>query len=201
ASGHPEEAMPALLSAMELDTELFEAHFFYGLSCRDTGDFASAALHHARATELQSRNYQPFAMLADALMAMGHREESESAARRCLDRIEQAFGRNPDVAEVLGMGAVALVCLGENERADGWARRAMLLDPESYSVVYNAACTYAVIGKPGAAQKCLEYAFSQMPKARGWLLANAKHDTQLDSLRDRPDFQDFMQRLNAHVAA
>jgi adenylate cyclase len=201
ASGHPEEAMPALQSAMELDTELFEAHFFYGLSCRDTGDFSSAALHHARAAELQSRNYQPSAMLADVLMAMGRREESESAARRCLDRIEQAFGRDPDVAEVLGMGAVALVCLGENERADGWVRRAMLLDPESYSVVYNAACTYAVIGKPSVAQTCLEYAFSQMPRARGWLLANAKHDAQLDSLRGRPDFQDLMQRLNADVAA
>jgi adenylate cyclase len=199
ASGHPEEAMPALQSAMELDTELFEAHFFYGLSCRDTGDFASAALHHARAAELQSRNYQPLTMLADVLMAMGRREESESAARRCLDRIEQAFGRDPEVAEVLGMGAVALVCLGDNERAAGWVRRAMLLDPESYSVYYNAACTYAVIGEPRVAHKCLEYAFSNMPKARGWLLANAKHDAQLDSLRDRPDFQEFMQRLEAHV--
>jgi adenylate cyclase len=199
-TGHPEEAMQALQSALELDTELFEAHFFYGLSCRDTGDFSSAALHHARAAELQRRNYQPLAMLADALMAMGRRNESESAARGCLDRIEQSFGRNPEVAEVLGIGAVALVCLGENERADSWVRRAMLLDPESYSVYYNAACTYAVIGKPAIAQKCLEYAFSQMPRARGWLLASAKHDAQLDSMRDQPDFQDFMQRLKAHVA-
>jgi adenylate cyclase len=200
-TGHPDEALPVLQSAMELDTELFEAHFFYGLSCRDTGDFSGAALHHARAAELRSGNYQPLAMLADALMAMGHREKSESAARRCLDRIEQAFGPNPDVAEVLGIGAFTLVCIGENERAARWVRRGMLLDPESYSVYYNAACTYAVIGKPRLAQKCLDYAFSHMPKARGWLLASAKHDAQLDSLRNRPDFQDLMQRLNAHVTA
>jgi adenylate cyclase len=200
-TGHPEEAIAVLQSAMELDTELFEAHFFYGLSCRDTGDFSSAALHHARAAELQSRNHQPLTMLADVLIAMGRREEGEAAARRCLARIEQAFGRNPEVAEVLAMGATALVCLGENDRAETWVRRAMLLDPESYSVYYNAACTFAVIGNPNVAQKCLEYAFSRMPKARGWLLANAKHDAQLNALRDRPDFQDLMQRLEAHAAA
>jgi adenylate cyclase len=140
-------------------------------------------------------------MLADVLMAMGRREQGESAARRCLARIDEAFGRNPEVAEVLGMGAIVLVHLGENERADRWVRRAILLDPESYSVFYNAACTYAVIGQPDIAQKWLEHAFSHMPRARGWLLSNAKHDAQLNALRGRPDFQQLMKRLEAHVAA
>jgi len=201
ATGHPEEAMPLLRRAMELDSELFEAHFFFGLSCRDTGDFPNAAIHFERAAELQSRNHQPLAMLASVLLAMDRAEESAVASRRCLDRIEEAFGPNPAVAEVLAIAATVLVCLGENERPDAWVRRAMLLDPESYSVHYNAACTYAVIGKPDAAQKCLEYVFSQMPRARGWLLANARHDTQLDSLRERPEFQKLMERLEAHAAA
>ena len=77
----------------------------------------------------------------------------------------------------------------------------MLLDPESYSVRYNAACTYAVIGRPDAAQRCLEHAYAHMPRARCWLLANAKHDAQLNALRDRPDFQGLMRRLEAHAAA
>src|SRR5262245_45479964 len=200
AAGHPEEAMPLLQRAMELDSELFEAHFFYGLSCRDTGDFPNAAVHYERAAELQSKNHQPLGMLASVLLAMGRAEESVAASRRCLGRIEEAFGRNPEVAEVLGMGATVLVCLGENERADAWVRRAMLLDPESYSVFYNAACTYAVIGRADAALQCLDYVFSQMPRARGWLLANARHDSQLDSLRDRPEFREVMGRLEAHAA-
>jgi len=101
---------------------------------------------------------------------------------------------------VLGMGAVTLVCLGDSERAESWAKRALLLDPESYSVIYNAACTYAVIGKPELAQNCLEYVFKHMPRARGWILKNARHDAQLASLRGRRDFQDLMQRLEAHAA-
>jgi hypothetical protein len=76
-----------------------------------------------------------------------------------------------------------------------------LLDPESDTVRYNAACTYAVIGKLDLAQECLEFAFAQAPRARSWLLAIAKHDRQLDSLRGRPDFQNFMERLEADVAA
>jgi adenylate cyclase len=140
-------------------------------------------------------------MLADVLIAMGRREQGEAAARRCIERIEDAFGRNPEVAEVLGMGATVLVNLGDHERADRWVGRAMLLDPESYSVRYNAACTYAVIGRLDDALKCLEHAYAHMPRARCWLLANAKHDAQLNSLRDRADFQDLMQRLEAHAAA
>jgi adenylate cyclase len=199
-AGRPELALASLRRAMELDAELFEAHFFYGLSCREIGDFDNAVIHYERAAELQGRNHQPLTMLADVYLAMGRREQSMAAARRCLERIENAFGRTPEVAEVLGMGAVALVCLGDNERAESWAKRALLLDPESYSVIYNAACTYAVIGKPDLAQECLEHAFKHMPRARGWILKNARHDAQLDSLRDRPDFQDLMQRLAAHAA-
>src|SRR5262249_29566388 len=155
ASGHPGAAIPLFQRAVGLDPQLFEAHFFHGLSCREIGDFLSAALHYERAAELQSRNHQPVAMLSDVLLAMGRREEGEAAARRCLQRIEDAFGRNPEVAEVLGMGATVLASLDENERADRWIGRAILLDPESYSVLYNGTCTYAVIGKPHVAMKCL----------------------------------------------
>ena len=73
--------------------------------------------------------------------------------------------------------------------------------PQSYTVRYNAACTYAVIGKLDEAQQCLEFAFSRAPRARGWLLGIAKHDTQLDPLRQRSDFQDLINRLEANAAA
>ena len=99
------------------------------------------------------------------------------------------------------MGAATLATLGDCVQAEKWARRAVLLDPESYTVRYNAACTYAVAGKLDVAQECLEFAFSHAPRARGWLLGIAKHDTQLNSLRGRPDFQNLLKRLEVNVAA
>jgi adenylate cyclase len=98
------------------------------------------------------------------------------------------------------MGAATLVYVGENTRAEKWANRAILLDPESHTVRYNVACTYAVIGKLDQAQESLEFAFSHAPRIRGWLLGIAKHDTQLDPLRQRPDFQNLIRRLEGDGA-
>jgi adenylate cyclase len=117
-AGRPRDAIAAFKQAISLDSELFEAQFFYGLSCKDLGDFQSAAVCYERAAELQDRNHRPLAMLAHAYWALGRREQCISAARGCLSRIENAFGLNPEVADVLATGAAALVYLGENMRAE-----------------------------------------------------------------------------------
>jgi adenylate cyclase len=98
-------------------------------------------------------------------------------------------------------GAATLVSLGENQRAEEWARRALAISPEDYLVHYNAACTYAVTGKFDAALERLEHVFSRTPRVRSWLLGIVKHDVQLDSLRDRAEFQNFVTRLEVDVSA
>ena len=74
-------------------------------------------------------------------------------------------------------------------------------DADDHLVHYNAACTYAVIGRFEAALERLEYVFSRTPRARSWLLGIVKHDVQLDSLRALPDFQNFVDRLEADAPA
>jgi len=200
-AGHPKEAIAVFEKAIALDSTLFEAHYFYGFCARDTGDFPSAAVHFEQASELQPANYQPLTLLSEIYLALGRPDRSLAAARLAVDRIERAFGQMPDVAEVLAMGAATLVYLDDNARAEEWARRALELDPESYTVRYNVACAYAVAGKPDIAQECLELAFLQTPRARRWLYGIAQNDTQMDPLRGRADFQDLMKRLAAEVAA
>ena len=94
-----------------------------------------------------------------------------------------------------------MVMVGENECAERWARRAVLLDPDTYTVRYNVACTHAVVGRAELAVECLDYIFAHVPRARGWLLRAVKHDTQLDALRNRADFQDLTTRLESHADA
>jgi adenylate cyclase len=86
-------------------------------------------------------------------------------------------------------------------RAEEWARRAVWLEPGNFTVRYNAACTYAVIGKADAALEQLEYIRSQVARARPWLSKMIKNDPQFDSLRDRVDFQIFMRLLAANAGA
>ena len=103
--------------------------------------------------------------------------------------------KHPYDAMAICTGAATLVSLGEYGQAEAWASRALALSPEDYLVHYNAACTYAVTGRSDAALERLEHIFSHAPRVRPWLLGIVRHDVQLDSLRDRPDFQSFVNRL------
>jgi adenylate cyclase len=200
-SGHPREAMAAFDRAMALDTGLFEAHYFYGFCSREIGDPYEAVRQFEQAAEIQPKNYQPLTLLSELYLAIGDPQRSVTAARSCITRIEEAFGAEPEIAEVLAMGAATLVYLNDYERAERWADRAVRVDPDSYTVRYNVACSFAVIGKLDRSQEYLEIAFSRTPRARGWLLGNARQDSQLNSLRERADFQDLMKRLEASAAA
>ena len=73
----------------------------------------------------------------------------------------------------------------------------MAISPEDYLVQYNAACTYAVIGRAATALDHLENVFARAPRARAWLLGIVQHDVQLDSLRAQPAFRAFVARLGA----
>ncbi len=200
-SGHPREAIAAFERASALDSGLFEAHYFHGFCSRELGDPYNAVVHFERAAEIQPKNYQPLTLLSELYLVVGDPERSVAAARGCVARIVEAFGPEPEIAEVLAMGAAALVYLNDKERVERWTERAVQVDPDSYTVRYNVACSLAVIGKLDKAQENLELAFARTPRAGGWLLGNARADTQLNSLRERADFQDLMKRLEASAAS
>jgi tetratricopeptide (TPR) repeat protein len=67
-TGHSKEAISAFEHAITLDPEQFGSHLFYGLHCRDTGQFDKAATHLARAAELSPR--YPLSMCVLAAIAL-----------------------------------------------------------------------------------------------------------------------------------
>jgi adenylate cyclase len=198
-TGHSDDAVAAFERAIELDPELFAAHLFYGFSCRDTGQFEKAAALLERAADLMPSDPLSIGILSDVYNMLGRRKDCESASRETMVRIEAVLQQSPDHANMIGLGAATLVFFGEYARAEAWAERAVsLASPNDFGVHYNAACTYAVVGKPDAALDCLEHIASQTPRARGWLLGIMAHDTQMDPLRDRADYQAFVRRLEAN---
>lgn len=200
-SGHAEEAIASFDRAIELDPELFEAHEWYGEVCRNTGQYVKGAALFERAGELRSTDYISLVLLRDCYESLGLHEQSVAAARRAFTRIEAQLIKRPNDAYAICAGAATLVSLGENRRAEAWAKRALAISPEDYLVHYNAACTYAVTGKFDVALERLEHVFSRTPRVRSWLLGIVKHDVQLDSLRDHPQFRNFVARLEDDVSA
>jgi adenylate cyclase len=172
-SGHPNEAIESFEHAITLDPDLWVAHMAYAFSCRDTGRFDKAALLYGRAAELNPRDWLSQSMLAEVYTALGQPELSELAARKAVVRFDTALVQHPDNADALAQGAATLVFLGENAKAEEWARRAIVLAPEGLGIRYNVACVHAVLGKPEIAIENLEYIYSHAPRARGWLFVTS----------------------------
>jgi adenylate cyclase len=89
------------------------------------------------------------------------------------------------------LGAGALVQLGDRERGLEWTKRANAIDPEDSSVLYNVACSYALLGQIDDAFACLEKAIQNGFGHREWL----ENDSDLDALRADPRFQTLRARL------
>ncbi|MFQ5817585.1 MAG: tetratricopeptide repeat protein [Terriglobia bacterium] len=98
---------------------------------------------------------------------------------------------NPDDARALYFGAGALCQLGEKGRSVEWARRAMTVDPDDSSVLYNVACVYSLLGEVEKGIDCLEKSITSGMGQREWI----EHDPDLDTLRNHPRFQALLERL------
>ena len=86
------------------------------------------------------------------------------------------------------MGAAGLFQAGQRERALEWARRALSVDPDDPMVLYNVACSYALLGLNEEAISCLKKVMAQSSSGslhKAW----AEQDSDLDSLRSDPRFQ------------
>jgi len=91
------------------------------------------------------------------------------------------------------LGSGALHGLGENARSLEWAERALSMDPEEAAVLYNVACTYAVLNETDKALNCLEKAFRLGFGHKEWI----EKDLDFTSVRDHPRFKRLMRCLDA----
>lgn len=69
----------------------------------------------------------------------------------------------------------------------------MAIDPEEATILYNAACTYALLGETDRAIDLLEKAIRNGYGHKEWI----DNDPDFASLRDHPRFQALMQSFSA----
>jgi len=185
-----DEAELEFQTAIRLDPTLFEAYYFYGRACFQQGKMEDSARLFEKASEVKPEDYQGPSMLAMAYRKLGREKDALEADRRAYQRAEKHLELHPDDARALYLGGNSLCQLGERARCLDWSRRAVAIDPEDCGILYNVACTYALMGNPEESLDCLERAM----KHAFWYKRWAQQDPDLDSLRSHPRFKAIMER-------
>jgi TolB-like protein/Tfp pilus assembly protein PilF len=198
-AGRHVEANAALDEAVRLGPTLFEAHFFAGRNSRAQGRYAQAAALFERAAELQPDDFRALGLAVNAYRSLGRRDEVESAAKRCLERVDAEIAVHPDNAAALAFGAAMLAELGETSRAEVWLERAAKIESIDSITRYNLAAAYAMLGRFDAALERLQQVFSDPPFSRRSHVEWLKHDSSFERLRGHPEFEALLQRLDAET--
>ncbi|MFN2508078.1 MAG: tetratricopeptide repeat protein [Chthoniobacterales bacterium] len=190
---HYEKAMAEFEKAIALDRNLFEANYFCARASFAQGKLDRAAALFERAAEIKPDDYQSLCLLIQIYRSLDRERDSKDAARRGIERAESELTLHPENSRPAYLGAIALVVLGETDRAREWISRALAIDPDDILTQYNAACVYSLLGDTDAAFDLLE---RLLPLAgpvlkMGWI----KHDSDLDTLRSHPRYQKILELI------
>jgi adenylate cyclase len=177
--------------AIELESTLFDAHYYYARACFKSGELEKALKLFEQAQRLRPEDHESAYLIALALTKLGRHDEARSAQERALERVTKYVELNPNEARPYILGAGALARLGDTERARQWTERAMSLAPDDDAILYNAGCALALVGEEERALDALERAIDAGLAGGDWV----PRDPDWEHVRDHPRFQALVARL------
>ena len=151
-----------------------------------SGRFEEAAALTERAIETNGDDYNTYIAYGRALERLGRKKEAEHVQQRFIKALRQQLDLVPEDVRARILLATQLACFKED--ADECMRHlqtAVALHPKDSRVLYNAACTYGVLGKKPEALETIKRAFEAGYSNPAW----AANDTDLDCLHDDPEFK------------
>jgi adenylate cyclase len=196
--GRDAEALAEYETALRLDPESFEANLGAGGHHYRAGELRQAATYCERAAALNAADLDAPFRLTSCYLALGDDERAHKTAEVVLQRAEAALAEDPSNGPAITAGAFALATLGRADEARAWARRALAIDPSTFSVPYNLACIFSrQLGDVDAAIELLE---PLLPKVTAAVLAELNSDPDLEPIRDDPRFVALVAEAEARLA-
>ena len=200
--GRHDESAGEIDVALRLDPESYEVNRSAAYLRFRQQRFDEAIRYYEKSMSLMETDLNSGSMLLTCYTALGNSEAASRVSRVTLSRTEKSLAQDPNNGTAMAYGALALVSLGEAERAKDWMNRALLLDPDNMNARYNFACAlaggYSAVRDVDAALQMLGPVFETV--AAG-LLNHAKADPDLDPLRDDPRFKAMVAAAEARLAA
>jgi adenylate cyclase len=177
-------------TAIKLEPNTSVAHFYLGSMYLVQGNAHKGQPFLLKAFELASYDLQAAMMLSNAYRTSGNKRDLAKIARRALDISEQRLKINPEDERAAYVGAMALIDLGESERAIQWADLATATAVEDSRASYNLACLCGLLGDVDNALEHLKEALKMgcSRQKRNWMQV----DSDLASVRLDPRFEKLM---------
>jgi serine/threonine protein kinase/Tfp pilus assembly protein PilF len=149
------------------------------------GRYQDVAALVDRALQASGDDYNVYIPLVNSLESLGQNELARMLRERLIGVLEKQLDAVPEDVRARMLLAAHYAGVGRREDGVRQLQTAVALRPRDSNVLYNAACTYALLQQPGEALEMLKAA-----KEAGWAnLDWAKRDPDLISLRDVPEFQ------------
>ena len=185
--GHVDEALEQLELALRSNPDSWEVNREAARIYFRQGRINEAIRFFDKSMDLMPTDFHSPSMLVSCYLSTGDEEARRGAAKVTLERSESAIAKDPSNVAALAAGAASLVLFDEIERAREWTRRAVLLDPDNPSMLYNLGCSFGANLKDKAAALDLFEQFFDRCKSTT-VLRHMEVDPDVDLLRDDPRF-------------
>jgi len=151
-----------------------------------SGRYQEAAALTERAIEANGDDYNTYVPYSRALEKLGLKKEAEHIREQTVKVLRQQLELVPEDVRARILLAVQLSSSKEDtQESMRHLQTAVALRPGDPNTLYNAACTYGVLGEKAAALETLKKALAAGYGNLDW----AAQDTDLDCLHDDPEFR------------
>jgi adenylate cyclase len=184
------EANEEVDKALRLDPESWEVNREAARLTFRQGRMKEAAAYFEKAAQIMPTDFHSPGMLLSCYFGLKDDVARLRVAKMSLDRSEAALARDPANSAALASAASALVLLGDVTKAKEYVSRALLLDPDNVSVLYNLGCALTVeLENPEEALEVLQLFFDRVQSPT--ILKHSEADPDLDPVRDLARYKEM----------
>jgi serine/threonine protein kinase/tetratricopeptide (TPR) repeat protein len=189
--GRYEESIPAYQKSIELGpTWLTYSNLGYVYTVLKKYPQAIEALQ--KAVELGPNQEMAMGNLAEAYRYSGQKEKAVEYYDKAIALTFKDLQVNPQSTEAMGDLATYYAKKGDTVHATEFIQRARAIDMKDVELIHTQALVETLGGKPADAVRTLREALS-----KGYPVKEVEEDADLQSLKDRPDFQAAIKEYGA----
>ncbi|HTQ85219.1 MAG TPA: protein kinase [Candidatus Solibacter sp.] len=183
-----EEAYLSALRAIERKQDCEGAWNVLGRALFASDRWEEAAAFANRAIEANGDDYNVYIPYGQTLRRLGRKEEASRVDELMVRALRQQLELSPEDVRARILLANRLAESGDSDEAVRHLETAVALRPNDGNTIYNAACTYGLLGKKSEALETFKKAVLSGYRNMEW----AKRDSDLQLLRDDPEFLELV---------